>query len=71
MKLDVKRFTDENQYADPLAYWKEINYISKKHNTPVASLKVNDQTFGEPVVFLNKEYLCYLDDSFYEEMEGN
>jgi hypothetical protein len=69
MKLDVKRFTDNNQYADPSFYWKEINYLSKKHDKPVANIKINDQTFGEPVVFINGEYFGYLDDIFYAEME--
>jgi len=69
MKLDVKRFTDNNQYADPSFYWKEINYLSKKHDKPVTTIKINDQTFGEPVVFISGEYFGYLDGIFYAEME--
>jgi len=69
MKLDPKKF-ESQEFADPARYWKEINYLSKKHDVHVSTIKIDDITFGyQPVVFIKGQYFGYLNDVFYAEME--
>ena len=62
-------------WADSRFYQKEICYVSKRESIPVNKIRVDNKTFGEPVVFINKNgewcYTGYLDDEFYNEMEMN
>ena len=44
---------------------KEINWIAKNLNKDVNKFKVDDMTFGDPVVFYDGKYFGYLDSFFY------
>lgn len=46
-------------------YKKEITWIARHLNKNIKSFKVDDMTFGDPVVFYEGKYLGYLMDDFY------
>lgn len=48
---------------------KEINWIAKNLNKDVRKFRVDDMTFGDPVVFYGDQYMGYLMDDFYEAMD--
>ena len=62
-------------WADSRLYQKEICFIAKRDDIPVRFVRIDNKTFGEPVVFIRKDgewvYAGYLDDEFYSEMEEN
>ena len=66
----MKTTDTHGRWADPRDYWKEINYIAKKEGKSVASIQIDDVTFGgEPVVFISGKYWGYIDFYFYLEMD--
>jgi hypothetical protein len=44
---------------------KELNWIAKNTGKDFNKLRVDDMTFGEPVVFYSDKYMGYLDSIFY------
>ena len=48
---------------------KEINWIAKNLNKDVNKFRVDDETFGEPVMFYSGKYHGYLDSLFYEAFD--
>ena len=52
-------------WANKESYIKEINWIAKNKGLDVNKFRVDDFTFGEPVVFYDGRYFGYLDSLFY------
>lgn len=48
---------------------KEINWIAKNLNKDVNKFKIDDMTFGDPVVFYDGKYFGYLLDDFYHAFD--
>lgn len=48
---------------------KEICWIAKNLNLDVNKFRIDDMTFGDPVVFYDGKYFGYLLDDFYYAMD--
>lgn len=55
----------EVDYPDRNLYLKEICWIAKNMGLEMALFRVEDMTFGDPVLFYNGKYFGYLDSYFY------
>lgn len=59
------RLNDPAEWADNRNYTKEINWVAKNMNLNVNKFRVDDETFGDPVLFYQDKYMGYLDNLFY------
>ena len=50
---------------EPEKYIKEINWVAKGLGLEVNNFRVDDMTFGDPVLFYQNKYMGYLDNLFY------
>lgn len=53
------------QWADIRTYVQEVNWICKNAGWDFNKIKIDDTTFGEPVLFYKGQYAGYLDQYFY------
>ena len=56
---------DSGWTDEPEKYIKEINWVAKNRNLDVNKFRVDDETFGDPVLFYEGKYFGYLDNRFY------
>lgn len=66
---DGRKWPDEACANTWKLFRKEINWIAKNLNKDVTKFKVDDMTFGDPVVFYDGKYFGYLLDDFYYAMD--
>lgn len=65
MGMKYKFYEEPSEWADKRQYTQEINWIAKNLNLKVSNFMVDDETFGEPVLFYEGKYFGYLDNRFY------
>ena len=67
------RFTysdnDDGWTDEPEKYIKEINWVAKGLGLEVNKFRVDDMTFGDPVLFYQSKYMGYLDNLFYRAFD--
>jgi hypothetical protein len=56
-------------WADKNQYTKEINWVAKHMFLDVNKFRVDDITFGDPVLFYCGKYMGYLDNLFYRAFD--
>lgn len=60
---------DPIEWADIRKFTKEINWVAKNMSLDVNKLRVDDETFGDPVLFYRDRYMGYLDNLFYRALD--
>ena len=60
---------DPAEWADGRKYTKEINWAAKNMNLDVNKFRVDDVTFGDPVLFYQDRCVGYLDNLFYRAFD--
>ena len=69
LSSDGRKWPDEACNNTFTLFWQEINWIAKNMNLDVNKFKVDDMTFGDPVVFYDGQYFGYLLRDFYLAMD--
>lgn len=69
LSADGRKWPDEACSNTWKLFRKEICWIAKNMNLDVNKFKVDDMTFGDPVVFYDGKYFGYLLDNFYYAMD--
>ena len=57
------------ELVDSRKHTKEINWAAKNMNLDVNKFRVDDVTFGDPVLFYQGRYVGYLDNLFYRAFD--
>lgn len=66
--LEISQWPD-NCFDNTLQYTKELCWICKHTGKDFNKFRVDDETFGEPVMFYSGKYHGYLDSLFYEAFD--
>ena len=59
----------EQSFDNTKQYTKELCWIAKNTGKDFNKFRVDDETFGEPVMFYSGKYAGYLDSLFYEAFD--
>lgn len=62
--IEISQWSD-NCLDNIKQYTKELCWICKHTGKDLHKFRVDDETFGEPVVFYSGSYMGYLDSLFY------
>lgn len=63
--IEISNWPD-NCFDNTKYYTKELCWICKNTGREFNRFRVDDETFGEPVMFYSGKYSGYLDSLFYE-----
>lgn len=59
----------DQAYNNTKLYTKELCWIAKNSGKDFNKFRVDDETFGEPVIFYSGRYMGYLDAFFYRNFD--